>query len=219
MKHIIDIEHWARRDNYLFFQSFDSAWVTLTSEVDCTEAYNESKKNGTSFFVRYLYAVMKAVNSIENFRYRTDKHGNVCLYDKIDAVSPIDIKEEGKTFYTIRIPWIEDYKEFYRNTRQLIDNIPHDRDPYETDKEVTRVGDFDVINLSAVPGLYFTSVVYTKFGVGHAQDYPLMNVGKAIVRGDRRVMPISWTVSHEFIDGPHNARFMQLVQQFLEEKV
>jgi chloramphenicol O-acetyltransferase len=129
------------------------------------------------------------------------------------------IKEEGKTFYTIRIPWIEDYKEFYRNTRQLIDNIPHDRDPYETDKEVTRVGDFDVINLSAVPGLYFTSVVYTKFGVGHAQDYPLMNVGKAIVRGDRRVMPISWTVSHEFIDGPHNARFMQLVQQFLDEKV
>ena len=217
MKHIINIDQWERRENYLFFQGFDSAWVTITSELDCTKAYNEAKQLGTSFFVRYLYAVMKAVNSIDNFRYRTDRHGRVCLYDTVDVVTPIDIKEEGKTFYTIRVPWIADYDAFYRNTRQLIDNIPHDADPYETDKDVAQQGDFDVFNLSAVPGLYFTSVVYTKFGVGHAQDYPLMNIGKAVVRGDRRVMPISWTVSHEFIDGPHNARFIQLVQQFLDE--
>jgi len=217
MKHIINIDQWERRENYLFFQGFDSAWVTITSELDCTKAYDEAKQQGTSFFVRYLYAVMKAVNSIDNFRYRTDKHGHVCLYDTVDVVTPIDIKEEGKTFYTIRVPWIADYDAFYRNTRQLIDNIPHDGDPYETDKAVAQQGDFDVFNLSAVPGLYFTSVVYTKFGVGHAQDYPLMNIGKAVVRGDRRIMPISWTVSHEFIDGPHNARFIQLVQQFLDE--
>ena len=82
---------------------------------------------------------------------------------------------------------------------------------------MARVGDFDVFNLSAVPGLYFTSVVYTKFGVGHAQDYPLMNIGKAILREGRRVMPISWTVSHEFIDGPHNARFIQLIQEELDK--
>ena len=38
MKHIIDVDTWARRDNYRFFQSFVSSWYAVTTEIDCTEA-------------------------------------------------------------------------------------------------------------------------------------------------------------------------------------
>lgn len=50
MKHIVDIETWERKDNYNFFRGFANSWIAITSEVDCTEAYNHAKTNGKSFF-------------------------------------------------------------------------------------------------------------------------------------------------------------------------
>lgn len=38
MKHLIDIDTWERKDNYLFFRDFHNSRIAMTSEVDCTEA-------------------------------------------------------------------------------------------------------------------------------------------------------------------------------------
>lgn len=70
MKHIVDIETWERKDNYNFFRGFANSWIAITSEVDCTEAYNHAKTNGKSFFLYYLYAILRAANEIKEFRYR-----------------------------------------------------------------------------------------------------------------------------------------------------
>ena len=35
MKHLIDIDTWERKDNYLFFRDFHNSWIAMTSEVDC----------------------------------------------------------------------------------------------------------------------------------------------------------------------------------------
>ena len=50
MKHIVDIETWERKDNYNFFRGFANSWIAITSEVDCTEAYNHAKANENHFF-------------------------------------------------------------------------------------------------------------------------------------------------------------------------
>ena len=72
MKHLIDIDTWERKDNYLFFRDFHNSWIAITSEVDCTEAYAEAKAKGHSFFLYYLYAVLRAANEVKEFRFRTD---------------------------------------------------------------------------------------------------------------------------------------------------
>lgn len=51
MKHLIDIDTWERKDNYLFFRDFHNSWIAMTSEVDCTEAYAEAKAQGRSFCI------------------------------------------------------------------------------------------------------------------------------------------------------------------------
>ena len=51
MKHIIDIETWERRDNYNFFRNFHNSWISITSEVDCTEAFPAAKAAKRSFFL------------------------------------------------------------------------------------------------------------------------------------------------------------------------
>ena len=71
MKHIIDIETWERRDNYNFFRNFHNSWISITSEVDCTEAFPAAKAAKRSFFLYYLYAVLRAANEVKEFRFRT----------------------------------------------------------------------------------------------------------------------------------------------------
>ena len=215
MKHIVEIENWVRRDNYLYFKNFANPWIAITSEVDCTDAFHRAKKSNRSFFLYYLYAVTRAVNEIKELRYRTDKDGNVVWHDTVDVISPIAVP--GRTFYTVRIPYKEDFASFYREARHIVTNIPHDGDPYATDKAIAEAGDYDVFLLSATPKLYFTGVTYTQMATGHSMDYPLMNAGKAITRGERLYMPLTLTVSHAFVDGEHISLFFEKVQALLNE--
>ncbi len=214
MKHVIDIDTWERRDNYLYFRSFANPWIALTSEVDCTVAYETSKTEGRSFFLHYLYAVLRAVNEVKEFRYRIDKQGRVVLHDTVDVLTPVAVP--GKTFYTVRIPYREDFAAFYEEAHRIMHSIPADGDPYGTDKQVMEQGDFDVFLLSATPKLYFTSVTYTQMAVGHTMDYPLMNAGKAVCRDGRMFMPLGLSVNHSFVDGAHIALFMEKVEQYLK---
>ena len=126
----------------------------MATEIDCTEARAAAKAAGRSFFLYYLYAVLRAVNEIREFRYRTDSRGNVIWHDTVDVISPIAVP--GRTFYTVRIPYHADFERFYAEARAIVTDIPQDGDPYGAEKVLQAQGDYDVFLLSATPDLYFT---------------------------------------------------------------
>ena len=183
MKHIIDIDTWERRDNYGFFRTFLNSWYSVTTEIDCTEASTAAKQSKHSFFLYYLYAVLRSANEVNELRYRIDKDGQVIFHDRVDIISPIAVP--GKTFYTVRIPYHEDFKRFYAEAYALITNIPEDGDPYGAEKTLMQQGDYDVVHLSAVPKMYFTSTTYTVAEAGNGCSHPLMTAGKVVPRGER----------------------------------
>ena len=74
MRHIVDIETWERWDNYNFFRGFVNSWYSITTEIDCTEASAAARASGHSFFLYYLYAVVRSANEVPELRYRTDKN-------------------------------------------------------------------------------------------------------------------------------------------------
>lgn len=215
MKHIIDIDTWERRDNYGFFRGFVNSWYSVTTEIDCTEARSAAKAAGRSFFLYYLYAVVRSANEVDELRYRTDTNGQVVFHDKVDIISPIAVP--GKTFYTVRIPFYKEFERFYTEAHALITNIPEDGDPYGTEKILAKQGDYDVVHLSAVPKLYFTSITYTLAEAGNGCSYPLMTAGKAVNRDGRLVFPLSIYVNHAFVDGSHLASFFEKIGKYLKE--
>lgn len=214
MKHIIDIDSWNRRDNYNFFRGFVSSWYSVTTEIDCTEASAAARTVGRSFFLYYLYAVLRSANEVDELRYRTDKNGQVVFHDQVDIISPIAVP--GKTFYTVRIPYCEDFERFYSETYSMITHIPEDGDPYGIEKELSASGDYDVVHLSAVPKMFFTSTTYTVAEAGNACSHPLMTAGKAVTREGRLVFPLSIYVNHAFVDGSHLASFFQKIEEHLK---
>jgi chloramphenicol O-acetyltransferase type A len=212
MKHRIDTETWERRDNWRFMKEFANSWYSITSEVDCTEALSASKRTHTSFFIKYLYAILRAVNEIREFGYRPDGEG-VCWFDTLGATVPVAV--EGGTFYTVLIPYIENYQDFYNKVKKIIADIPEDGDPYGVNRELIESGETGVVNISATPKLYFTSMTYTFHKPGLGSDWPLINVGKAIRKEGRWVMPIGIYVDHCFVDGANLGEFMDKVQTYL----
>lgn len=215
MKHIVDIDTWERRDNFGFFRSFVNSWYSITTEIDCTEARSAAKAAGRSFFLYYLYAVLRAANEVVELRYRIDKDGQVIYHDLVDIISPIAVP--GKTFYTVRIPYCEDFESFYPEAHALITNIPEDGDPYGAEKTLIAQGDYDVVHLSAVPKMFFTATTYTLAEAGNGCNYPLMTAGKAVTREGRLVFPLSIYVNHAFVDGSHLSTFFEKIEEYLRE--
>lgn len=213
MKHIVDIDTWERKNNFDFFRHFLNPQLSITSEVECGGARKRAKAAGESFFLHYLYAVLRAVNEIKEFRYRIDSEDRVVYFDTIDILSPIKVKENGK-FFTVRFQWDEDFATFYAQAQKALASIDPEGDPYEAEKSGGKEL-LDVLLLSATPDLYFTSITATQ-EYRHGNNYPLMNAGKAIVKESKLIMPISMTLHHGFVDGHHIALFYQKVEEFLK---
>ena len=216
MKQIIDIETWERKENFNLFRRFQNPQLSITSEVECGGAKKRAKEAHQSFFLHYLYAVLRAANEIPELRYRIDPEGRVVLYDQIDILSPIKIKENGK-FFTIRFPYHEDFETFYQEARKIIDSIPENGDPYAAENGEVANGDYGLILLSATPDLYFTSITGTQEKQS-GNNYPLLNAGKAIIKKGKLVMPIAMTIHHGFVDGHHLSLFYRKVEELLKSK-
>ena len=213
MKHIIDINTGERKENYEFFLGFQNPTISITSEVECAGAKARAKAAGESFFLHYLYAVLRAVNEIPEFRFRIDTEGRVVYFDHVDMLTPIKVKENGR-FFTIRLPWNTDFQTFYTTAKAIINDIDPNGNPYDMEK-VGGKDLLDVILLSATPDLYFTSLTCTQEH-RHGSNYPLMNAGKAILKEGKLVMPIAMTIHHGFIDGHHLSLFYKKVEEFLK---
>ncbi|WP_311438719.1 CatA-like O-acetyltransferase [Hallella colorans] len=213
MKHKVNLNTWSRRDNWNFMRTFANSWYSVTSEVDCTVAMEECRRENKSFFIRYLYAMLRAANEIKEFGYRPDGDG-VCWYDSMGATVPVAV--EGGTFYTVLIGYVENYDEFYKKAKETMANIPKDGDPYGVNRALIEHGDTGVVNISATPRLYFSSVTYTFHKPGLGSDWPLMNVGKAVRREGRWVMPVGLYVDHCFVDGVNLSDFVEKMQCYLD---
>lgn len=203
---------WKRKNSFDFFLHFKNPNISITSEVDCTHAMAVAKEKGDSFFIYYIYAMLIAMNEIEEFRYRVDANEQVTFYDEIDITTPILLNEDGDCCI-VRIPLIKNFEDFYAATKNIIEvakgetesnfgKSDVDNDPYNT------------IFLSATPDLYFTSLVGAQEH-SYGNSYPLLNVGKAITREGKLVMPVAITISHAFADGLHVTRFMQKTEAVL----
>ncbi|MGL5228091.1 MAG: CatA-like O-acetyltransferase [Bacteroidales bacterium] len=217
MRTIINPENWDRKSNYLFFKDFLNPSFSVTSEVECGDLFAAAKEHKFSFFLAYAYAILKAANSIKELRYRYDENNNqIYLYDKLELLSPIQVNDEGK-FFTVRLPFASDFVSFHQEAKEILANIPKENDPYnaELNPDTDKLG---LILISATPKLYFTSITTTQKS-RHGADYPLINVGKMVIREGRNVMPIAITANHGFVDGFHISLFFERIGENMKQIV
>lgn len=205
MKTLINIDHWNRKEHFLFFSKFDEPFFGVTVKVDCTIAYKHAKENGISFFLYYLYRALKAANEIENFRYRIIEN-QPYEFTSINASPTID--RPNGTFGFAYMDYFEDENLFYENALQETENVRN------SSSLLPSTSGENVIHFSATPWLDFTSISHAR-SFSHPDSCPKISFGKMTENNGKREMAVSIHGHHGLMDGYHVGEFVERFQALL----
>ena len=122
----LDIETWNRREHFEYFKQLADPSFSVCVTVDVTKAHALSKEKSMPFFLLYLYAAMKAINGIENFKYRITKDDRIRICDAIHASATI--MRPDTTFGFSFIEYSEDLNQFCENFKREKERVLHSTD-------------------------------------------------------------------------------------------
>ena len=86
MKRVINLDNWNRKEHFKFFSALDDPFWGITTTVDFTSIYQQSKNMEVSFFLYSVHFLLKCINATTAFKLRIE-NGEVVEYDKIN-ISP-----------------------------------------------------------------------------------------------------------------------------------
>jgi len=200
----LDINNWNRKHHFNHFNALADPYFAVTIPFDVTVAYKKSKDTKHSFFAIYLHECMKAINEVENFKYRIIED-EVFEYDVINASATL--LRADKTFGFSFINFSENFEEFNTNIENEKERIKLSTELYPP------VNGLDCIHCSALPWFNFTSQKEPFSGT--KDSVPKFAYGKTYKEGNRLLMNVGISVSHALIDGYHVGEFTELFQKNL----
>ena len=203
----LDIDNWNRKQIFNHFRTLADPTFGVVANVDVSICYRSSKEREQSFFVRYLHACMKAINSIDNFKYRIEGD-KIAIYDVINA-SPT-IARPDNTFGFSYVEFSNDFEEFNSNFQNEKERIVNSTDLFPPKYSL------GCIHCSAIPWFSFTS--HKEPSSGNKDDsVPQLAFGKIKEENGKTLMPIAVNINHALIDGYHVGQFFDKFQVELDK--
>jgi chloramphenicol O-acetyltransferase type A len=209
MKTKLDITTWVRRDHYNYFGSFDDPYFGVVVNVDCTNAYQNCKKLGESFFLKYMYESIKAINQVENFRYRIID-GEVWVFDRVHASTTVG--RADSTFGFALFEYKDDFDGFRANAEKAIAEVQK-TSGLRGNEDGTRL---DVIHYTTLPWFSFTGFKHEK-NIRCGESIPKIAFGKFFESGDRKLLPVSINANHGLVDAYHIGKYLEHFQEGLNK--
>jgi len=200
----IDLDSWNRKHHFNHFNALADPYFAVTIPFDVTEAYKKSKNTKCSFFAIYLHECMKAINSVQNFKYRIIDN-EVFEYDVINASATF--LRIDNTFGFSFINFSENFEEFNANIESEKHRINESTELYPP------VNGLDCIHCSALPWFSFTSQKEPFSGT--KDSVPKFAYSKTYKKGDQLLMNVGISVSHALVDGYHVGLFVEKFQENL----
>jgi chloramphenicol O-acetyltransferase type A len=202
----LDIETWNRKQHFEHFNRFLDPYFGVVNDVDVTAVYQHSRETGTSFFALYLFACMKAVNTVENLKYRI-RDDKVIIHDVIHASATI--AREDHTFGCSFIEFSDDFTMFNANLQKEKVRILS-----STDLFPDRNSD-DCIHCSSIPWVNFSGHKEPLLGI--KDSVPKLAYGQISEKENRFMMPVAIAVNHALADGYHIGQFFDKYQEELDK--
>lgn len=201
---VIDIASWNRKRHYQHFMQLKDPYFGVVIPFDVTKAYQFSKDNTISFFVKYLHDCMKAINTIANFRYRI-VNDKVIDFEIIHASATI--ARDDNTYGFSFINYDNDITVFLENFNKEKARVLNSDDLYPS------VNGLDCIHCSAIP--WFTFTGHKEPSSGNIQSVPELAFSKVFKTDQKLMMNVSIHVNHALVDGYHVGRFAEKFQFYL----
>ena len=100
MKRVINLDNWNRKEHFKFFSALDDPFWGITTTVDFTSVYQQSKNMEVSFFLYSVHFLLKCINATTAFKLRIE-NGEVVEYDKkkLPYFYFVKIWKRGRNFW------------------------------------------------------------------------------------------------------------------------
>ncbi len=206
MKKYLNIETWNRKPHFEHFNRFNDPYFAVVNHLDVTKAYQYSRDTEVSFFALYLFTCMKAINAVENMRYRIEDD-KVVIHDVIHASATIS--REDNTFGCTFIHFSEEFEIFYENLKREKKRVLNSTDLFPP------INSEDCIYCSSLPWFSFTGHKEPHLGI--KESVPKLAFGKFEKKDEKLMMPVSIAVNHALVDGYHVGLFFKHYQDELDK--
>ena len=202
----LNIDTWNRKQHFEHFKQLLDPYFAVTVEVDVTRAYQTAKGKKIPFFVLYLHACMKAINAVENFKYRITEDEKIRIYNVIHASATI--MRPDNTFGFSFIYYSDSLDVFYENFKKEKVRILSSTELFP------KFNSDNCVYCSALPWVNFTGHKEPKNS--DSDSITRLAFGKFIEKDNTLKMPVSITVNHALIDGYHVGLFLENYQKALD---
>lgn len=204
----VEMAAWKRRRHFEVFGHGAYPYVGVTATIDVTPLLAGCRRSGTGFFNAFLYVSTRAMNELENFRYRL-REGEVYLYDRVDpAFTVLDPGEE--LFYFAYAPYTPNFPAFSaaadRAKAAALATRSLENDPEK----------LWLIYVSCTPWLSFTDLIQP-LGVSANDSIPRVCWGRFQERDGGATMPFSVVGHHGLLDGLHIAKLLDAMAELMTD--
>ncbi len=207
MKSYLDIEQWNRKEIFTHFRTLKDPSFATVVHLNVTNVYTICKELNISFFAMYLYKCTKALNEVENFKYRIEDN-RIAIYDTIHASATILRKDN--TFGFSFIEYEDNFEAFNSNFQKEKERILNSSNLFPPKYSL------GCFHCSALPWFSFTS--HKEPVSGNKNDsVPQLSFGKIFKENKNWLMPVGINVNHALIDGYHVGKFLENFQKGLNK--
>lgn len=204
---IIDKSTWPRRGHFDFFAPMSNPFYSLTFPVDVTGLRRYTKSNSISFYYSMVFAVTKAMERVEAFRYKCREDGEIVYHERL-VPSFTDLTPGSDLFHITTLEAGEDMADFCRRARAAS----------RTQREFITQGPWDedaLIYFTCLPWFPITSLTNER-NTTPWDSVPRASWGRYEEREGRTVLSLSLELNHRLLDGVHVGMFYEELKAFLE---
>lgn len=201
----IDMTHYARKQQFDYFNSMTYPYVGLTVNVDLTEWLKKIKQRKQPFFLSFLYAATRAANAISEFRQRIVENA-IIEYEKCIPSYTVALEDHSYCYCTVDCDMPYD------------DFVPYALKAQEQAmKQASLDEGEDAMALFFITTL--TNTTYTAIVQPvpqPADSNPRITWGQYFEQEGRTLMPVTLLCNHALMDGYQLGQFYENLKKELQ---
>jgi chloramphenicol O-acetyltransferase type A len=204
----LDLDRWPRRASFEYFKAFDKPYFNVCTRLDLTAlvALKRQLPGGLSLACHHL--VLQLANEHEPFRYRLDQ-GRVRVLDIVHGSMTVLRPDDSIAFaYIAHDP---DYRRFVAAAEPQVRAVQRGEVPFDPGLDQDAL-----VHFTTLPWIDFTSFSHAR-NWGREDAVPKFAFGRLQPDGARWHMACSVEVHHALMDGLHVGRFVQALEQRLQD--
>lgn len=207
----LDFNDNERLNTYTWFKSFSNSTYGVNVKLDVTKLVKLTKERNESFFINILFIIMKGLNNTPELRMRLidDKP---YIFDDINPAFTVMTK--AGAFENVRFENTNNYKEFYKIAKELIDETKNKEKLIKNDYNPDNT--FNEYYITCTPWLDFVSLTHPIPDDKSSQTVPRVCWGKYTDNNGKYELTLNITVSHIFVDGYPLSQTFAKIQELLD---